>query len=326
MKTPQLKKYAIQTLAGVFGVLLLSVGQSAAQPAYPNRPIQIIVPFAPGGSIDITFRVIAPSLSKRLGQQILVVNKAGGGATIGMNEVAKAAADGYTLGAASFAFAANKVVLESLPYDPEKDFAPITMVSRSPMLMLVHPGSPAKTVQEFIDWVKSKPGELNYGSVGVGSSGHLMTELFLKRAGLKMTHVPFTSGPLPPLSRNETQLQFGPIPSSLPWAKDGRLRAIGVTSLDADPTVPDLPPVSRTLKNFEAFEWPGLVAPAGTPRAVIDRLQQEIVAVLAEPEIRRKLADLGSQPVGGKPEEFAAFIKKEIATWAEIGRDAGLKK
>jgi tripartite-type tricarboxylate transporter receptor subunit TctC len=190
----------------------------------------------------------------------------------------------------------------------------------------VNPSSPAKTVQEFIDWVKSKPGQLNYGSVGVGSSGHMMTELFLKRAGLKMTHVPFTSGPLPPLAQNQIQLQFGPIPSTIPWVKDGRLRAIGVTSKDPDPTVPDLPTVSKTIPGFETFEWPGLVAPAGTPKEVIDKLQREVAAVLTEPEVKKKLAELGSTPVGDKPEEFAAFIKKEIATWDEIGRDLGMKK
>lgn len=324
MKANHMKKYA--AVAGVIGGLLSAAGPAAAQ-QFPNRPIEIIVPFAPGGSIDITMRAIAPSLSKRLGQQVLVINKPGGGATIGMNQVAKAAPDGHTLGAASFAFAANPAVLDSIPFDTKKDFEPVTMVAKSPMIMVVNPQSPAKNVKEFIDWVKANPDKLNYGSVGVASSGHLMTELFLAKAGgLKMTHVPFTAGPLPPLSQNQTQLQIGPIPSTLPWVKDGRLRAIGVTSVEPDPTVPGVDPVSKTVAGFETFEWPGLVAPAGTPKAIIDRLQQEVAAVVAEPEIKERLAALGSVPVANKPEEFRAFINKEVDTWADLVKQLGKLK
>jgi tripartite-type tricarboxylate transporter receptor subunit TctC len=241
-----------------------------------------------------------------------------------MNQVAKAAPDGYTLGAASFAFAANPVVLDNIPYDALKDFEPVTQVASSPMIMAVNPKSPAHNVKEFIDWVKANPGKLNYGSVGVGSSGHLMTELFLLKAGgLKMAHVPFTKGPLGPLSQDQTQLQFGPIPSTLPWVKDGRLRAIGVTSLEPDPTVPGADPVAKTIPGFTTFEWPALVAPAGTPKAVIDKLQKAVAETVAEPEVKARLIQLGSNPVASTPDQFRAFLKDQVQTWHEVGQQLG---
>jgi tripartite-type tricarboxylate transporter receptor subunit TctC len=307
--------------------LCLSTGAvgAAAAADYPSRPIQIIVPFEPSGSIDVTFRIVAPELAKRLGQSVVIVNRPGAGGTIGLNEVVKAPSDGYTLGAASFAFAANPAVLENVPYNPLTDFEPVTMVARSAMLVMVNPKEPVKTLKEFIDWVKSQPpNSLNYGSVGIGSSGHLITALFLSRAGLQMQHVPFTNGPLGPLAQGTTQLQIGPIPSSIPWVRDGRLRALAVTSLKADLTVPDLPPVADTLPGFDTYEWPGLIAPKGTPRAIIDRIQKEIVAVDAEAEVKERLANVGSQPVGDTPEEFRAHIAKETATWADLAKQIGI--
>ena len=310
---------ALRTAIGLLACLFLSVGPSVAQQPYPTRPIEVIVPFAAGGSIDITFRIVGAALSKRLGQQVVIFNKPGAGASLGMAAVARAAPDGYTLGASSFAFAANPAVLEKLPFDPIKDFEPVTLVARSPMWLLVNPKTPARTVQEFIDWVKSKPeGSLNYGSVGVASSGHLITELFLSQAGLKMTHVPYTTGPLPALAQGDIHLQFSPIPTAVPWVNDKRLVTLGITSLEADPSTPNIPPVSKTLPGFDTFEWPSIVAPAGTPRAIIDRIRQEVAAVLAEPEVKERLATLGSQAVGSTPAEFAEHIKKEIAQWGDV--------
>jgi tripartite-type tricarboxylate transporter receptor subunit TctC len=305
---------------------LLRVGRSRAADSYPSRTIQIIVPFSAGGSIDVTFRLVAPLLANRLGQSVVIVNRAGGGATIGMNEVAKAEPDGYTLGAASLSFAANTALLKAVPYDPLKDFEPITMVSRSPSLLLVNGAAPAKTLAEFIEWVKSKPANsLNYSSVGIGSSGHLFGALFLSRAGLQMQHVPFTENAFAPVAQNFVQMLFGPIPSSMPWLHDGKLRALAVTSLDVDPSVADIPPLSRTLPGFEAFEWPGLVAPKGTPPAIIERIQHDIAATLTDADLRHRLAALGAEPVGSTPEEFRAFIAKQVETWAQVVRDIGLK-
>jgi|GraSoiStandDraft_4_1057263.scaffolds.fasta_scaffold28092_4 tripartite-type tricarboxylate transporter receptor subunit TctC len=317
---------ALRTAAALLAAFGL-IAPSSAQQSYPNRQIEIVVPFTAGGSIDITMRLVGTALSKRLGQPVVILNKPGAGASLGMSAVARAAPDGYTLGAASFAFAANPAVLEKISFDPVKDFEPVTMVARSPMVLLVNPKTPPKTVREFIDWVKSKPaGELNYGSVGAASSGHLMTELFLSRAGIKMVHVPYPASPFPALYQGDTHLQFSPIPTAVPWMNDGRLRPIGVTSLEPDPNLPGIEPVSRTLPGFDTYEWPGLVAPAGTPRAIVDRIQQEIAQIVAEPEIKERLVALGSQAVASTPEEFGTHIKKESALWANVVHQLGLRQ
>jgi tripartite-type tricarboxylate transporter receptor subunit TctC len=301
-------------------------GTAHAQHAYPSRTIEIVVPFAAGGSVDITMRLVGASLAKRLGQSVVIVNKAGAGATLGMIDVAKSAPDGHTLGAASFSFAANTAVLKTAPYDLFKDFAPITMVARSPMVLLVNPKTPVKNVAEFVAWVKAAPpGSLNYGSVGAASSGHLMSELFLSRAGIKMVHVPFRTGPLPPLAQGDIHLQFSPIPTAVPWLRDGRLRAFAVSSREPYGGLPGIEPVSRTLQGFDTYEWPGLVAPAATPRAIIDLIQREVVKVLAEPEILDRMNVLGSEPVGSTPEQFAAHIKRESELWKDVVTRLGLK-
>jgi tripartite-type tricarboxylate transporter receptor subunit TctC len=321
-----MRKAALPIWAALSICLWLSAGTAFAQQSYPSRPIQIIIPFAAGGSIDITFRLLAPLLSKELGQSVVVVNRPGGAATIGMNEVAKSAPDGYTLGAASFSFAVDPSLLKNMPYDPLTDFAPITMVSRSPTLLLVNPKTPAHTVQQFIDWVKSKPpGSLNYGSVGVGSSGQLFAAFFLSRAGLQMVHVPSTNGAFASVAEGLTQLLFGPIPSSMPWLHDGRLRAIAVTSLKPDPSVPNLPTVAQTLPGFQAFEWPSLVAPKGTPQPIIDRIRQAVVLALADANAKKRLFTLGSEPVGSTPEQLHNFIADQIKTWATVVKQVGLK-
>ncbi len=318
---------ALRTVLGFAAGLWLMAGPSVAQQPYPSRPIEIVVPFSAGGAVDTTFRIIGPPLSKRLGQGVIIMNRPGAGATLGMAAVARATPDGYTLGAASFAFAANSAVVKKLAYDPLKDFAPVTMVARSPGVLVVNPKSPARTVQQFIDWVKSKPpGELNYGSVGLASTGHLVTELFLSRAGLKMTHIPYSAAPIAALAQGDIHLQFSNIPQAAPWISDGRLIAIGVTSLEPDPNVPNLEPVSKTLPGFETYEWPGLVAPAGTPRDIIDRIQREIALVVAEPAVKARLATLGLQVIANTPEEFGAHIKKESALWASVVPQLGLRQ
>ncbi|HEX9466732.1 MAG TPA: tripartite tricarboxylate transporter substrate-binding protein [Alphaproteobacteria bacterium] len=282
------------------------------------------MPFSAGGSVDTTLRVIAPLLSTRLGQPIVVVNKPGGGATIGMSAVAKAAPDGLTLGVASFAFTANPTLIEKMGYDPLKDFEPVTLVARTPMLLIVNPKTPARTMREFIDWAKSQPpGALNYGSAGIGSSGHLMTEMFLSRAGLKMTHVPFTRGATQALARGDLDLQVTSLPTAAPWLQDAQVRAIGVTSLASDPAVPDVPPVSQTLPGFDIYEWAGLVAPAGTPRPIIDRVQREVALTIAEPDVTQRLAAVGSEPVGSTPEAFGAYLKEQTTLWADLIHQLG---
>jgi tripartite-type tricarboxylate transporter receptor subunit TctC len=193
------------------------------------------------------------------------------------------------------------------------------------MVLLVNTKTPPRTVPEFIDWVKSKPpGELNYGSPGIGSSGHLMTELFLSRAGIKMTHIIYTNGGTPGLAQGDIHLQFSPTPRAVAWVNDKRLAAIAVTSLAPDPLMPELPPVSATLPSFDTYEWPGLVAPVRTPRNIIDRIQHEVALIVAEPAMKERLATLGSQPVASTPEEFGAHIKRENALWADVVRNLDL--
>jgi tripartite-type tricarboxylate transporter receptor subunit TctC len=317
MKGTQLK---LSALAGAVGLAASVLVGSAVAQDYPNRPIEVVVPFAAGGSIDITFRAIAPGLSEELGQQVLIVNKPGAAATLGMNEVAKAQPDGYTLGAASFAFAVQKLVMDNVPYNPLTDFEFVTQIGQSPMLLVTYPDAPAKSVDEFIAWAKSKPGELNFGSVGAGSSGHLMTELFAQRAGLEMIHVPFTKGPLGALARGDIHMQIAPIPSVLPWVKDGRLKALGVTSLKPYSTVSDLPPIANTMEGFNTFEWPSLVAPKGTPKAIVDKIRNAVNKVVDAPEMQEKFAALGTDPVGGTPEELAAFVKEQVELWEKTAQ------
>ena len=312
-------------IGSLAGLALMTGAASAAPQPWPNRPIEIVVPFAAGGSVDITFRLISTRLSQRLGQGVIILNKPGAGGTIGMAEVARAAPDGHTLGAASFAFAANSAVIKKLPYDPLKDFAPVTMVARAPLVLLVNTKTPPRTVQEFIDWAKSKPpGELNYGSPGIASSGHLMTELLLSRASIKMTHIIYPNGGTPGLAQGDIHLQFSPTPRAVAWINDKRLAAIAVTSLEPDPLMPELPPVSATLPGYDTYEWPGLVAPARTPRDVIDRIQREVALIVAEPEMKERLAALGSQPVASTPEAFGTHIKKENELWASVVRNLDL--
>ena len=310
-----------RTLAGACYCFSMVAAAAAAEPSYPRRPIQIVVPFAAGGSIDSTMRWIGPGLAEQLGQPIVIVNRPGGGATIGMNVVARANPDGYTLGAASFAFAANPFVLGSdMPFDSVKDFEPVTMVARQPLLMVVNPVLGVKSVQEFINYAKARPGQLNYGSVGIASSGHLITALFEQLAGLKMVHVPITPLPLPSLVSNQIQLQFAPVPVAMPFTKVGRLLALGVTTLKPDPLLPGIPPVADTVPGFESYEWPGLVVKSGTPRAIINQLQKAVATVIAKPEVKALLESVSAQPVGSTPAEFRAFIKKEMTTWEKVAR------
>lgn len=207
-----------------------------------------------------------------------------------------------------------------MPFDSVKDFEPVTMVARQPLLMVVNPVLGVKSVQEFINYAKARPGQLNYGSVGIASSGHLITALFEQLAGLKMVHVPITPLPLPSLVSNQIQLQFAPVPVAMPFTKVGRLLALGVTTLKPDPLLPGIPPVADTVPGFESYEWPGLVVKSGTPRAIINQLQKAVATVIAKPEVKALLESVSAQPVGSTPAEFRAFIKKEMTTWEKVAR------
>ncbi len=305
-----------------------AISTGAGAQTYPGKPIRIVVPFAVGGSTDVVFRILAPRLSGSLGQQVVVDNRPGGVATIGMDMVAKSAPDGYTLGVANLSFGANPFMLAKMPFDTEKDLAPVSLVTLVPMVLSVHPSVPARSVRELIALAKAKPGSLNYGSAGNASANHLATELFTYMTGAKMVHVPYKGGGPAVVSivGGETAILFATIPSAIQHFKSGRLIGLGVSSAKRDPTLPDIPTVAEAgVPGYEVQEWQGVVVPAGTPAAVIGRLQQEIVKALANPETKERVASVGAHAVGSTPDELATFIKKELATWSKVIKTAGIR-
>ena len=306
---------------------IAAAGAALAQ-NYPVKPIRIVIPFAAGGATDVVFRMLAPRLSDRLGQQVVVDNRPGGAATIGMDMVAKSAPDGYTVGVANLSFGANPFMLSKIPFDTEKDLVPVSLVALVPLVLSVHPSVPVRSVKELIALAKAKPGSLNYGSAGNASANHLTTEFFSYMTGAKMVHVPYkgASAALIDLISGRISLMFATIPSSVQHFKAGRLIGLGVSTIKRDPTLPDLPTVAEAgVPGYEVYEWQGVVAPTGTPAAVISRLHQEIINTLRLPDVKERIASVGAQPVGGTPEELGVFIKKELATWSKVVNAAGIR-
>jgi len=315
-----------RTWLALLSLLFMYASATCAQ-NYPARPIRIVVPFAAGGSTDVVFRILAPRLSENLGQPVVVDNRPGGAATIGMDQVAKSPADGYTLGVANLSFGANPFVLRKMPFDTEKDLAPVSLVTLVPMVLSVHPSVPARSVRELIALAKARPGSLNYGSAGNASANHLATELFKYMTGTDMVHVPYKGGGPAVVSivGGETAVLFATIPSAVQHFKSGRLVGLGVSTPKRDPTLPDIPTVAEAgVPGYEVYEWQGVVVPAGTPNAVITRLHQEIVKALALPDMKERFASVGAQAVGSTPEQLAAFIKKELAIWSKVVKTAGI--
>jgi tripartite-type tricarboxylate transporter receptor subunit TctC len=311
----------------LFAGLILHTGPGAAQ-NYPAKPVRIIVPFGAGGSTDVVFRIIGPRLAEGLGQQVVIDNRPGGGATIGMGLVAKSPPDGYTLGVATLAFVANPFIIGKLPYNSETDLAPVSLVTRVPLVLTVHPSVPARSVKEFIALAKARPGSLNYGSAGNASANQLATEQFKYLAGVNITHVPYKSAGAAVLAivGGEIAVMVATIPSAVEHFKSGRLIALGVSTLKRDPTLPDVPTIAEAgVPGYEVYEWQGVVVPAGTPAAIVSRLQQEIVKSLASPDVKERIASVGARDVGSTPEELAAHIKKELAVWSRVVKAAGIR-
>jgi tripartite-type tricarboxylate transporter receptor subunit TctC len=309
------------------GGLVILAGNAAAQ-TYPAKPVRIVVPFGAGGSTDVVFRILAPRLAESLGQQVVVDNRPGGAATIGMDLVAKSAPDGYTLGVATLSFVANPFILGKLPFNTEKDLVPVSLVTLVPLVLSVHPSVPARSVKEFIALAKVRPGSLNYGSAGNASANHLATEQFKFLTGINITHVPYKSAGAAVVSivGGETAVMVATIPSAVEHFKSGRLIALGVSTRKRDPTLPDLPTIAESgVPGYEVYEWQGVVAPAGTSTAIINRLHQELVKSLAQPDVKERIASVGARDVGSTPEELAAHIKKELATWARVVKAAGIR-
>ncbi len=300
-----------------------------AQAPYPSKPIRIVVPFPAGGTTDILARAVALKLTETGGQPVVVDNRPGAGGNIGAELVAKSAPDGYTLLMGTVGtHAINPVLYAKIPYDPQRDFAPVILVAGVPNVLVVNPALPVNSVQELIAYGKANPGKLNFASSGSGTSIHLSGELFKSMSGVPMTHVPYKgSAPaLTDLLGGQVQLMFDNLPSALPHIKAGKLRALAVTGAQRAPALPDVPTVAEAgLPGFEASSWFGLLAPAGTPKDIIARLHAEVAKWLATPEARNRLAAQGANAVGNSPEEFAQFIATETVKWRRVVKESGAK-
>ena len=295
---------------------------------YPARPIRLISPFTPGGGNDLVSRAVGLAVSRSIGQSIVVDNRPGANTIVGMELVAKAAPDGYTLIMTSSTQAINATLYPKLPYDSIGSFSPVCLVGSSPLIIAVPPSSPIKTVAELIAAAKTKPGELTYPSAGTGNATHLGGELFATMAGITLTHVPYKgSGPgLTDLAAGRLAVAFSTALSVVPFVKSGRLRAIAVTGSARSSFVPELPTVAESgLPGYEASTWYGVLAPAATPRAIVTRLNAEIVKALALPEVRERLVAQGIDPIGNTPAQFAAYLQSEIGKWAKVIKATGVK-
>lgn len=298
---------------------------AAAQP-YPAKPIRIVVPFPAGGNADIFARAYAQKLGDAWKQTPIVENRAGAAGIIGSQFVARSPADGYTLlFGTTGTHTTNPAVYAKLPYDPVKDFAPVSNFADSPFLLVVHPTVPASTLRGLVALAKSRPGQLDYASFGAGSSAHLAGEMLRTMAGINIVHVAYKGGPpaVTDLVGGHVSLMFNSLPAVLPLVKAERLRALAVASAKRAPTLPELPTFTEAgLAGFEAGSWYGVLAPAGTPREAIAKLHAETVRMLAMPDIRQKLASEGAEAIGNTPEEFAAQIQRDMARWARVAREA----
>lgn len=302
--------------------------QTTAAGQYPNRPVRLIIPFAPGGGSDVLARMLAPRLAERFGQPVVVDNRPAAAGVVGADIVAKAAPDGYTFLGTTVTFVISGELQKGLPYDAVKDFAPITQVIVSPFGLLLHPSVPAKTVKEFIAYAKANSGKLLYGSSGPGSSPHLATELFNSMAGLKMTHVPY-KGIAPAITAqlgNEVQVTFSNVFSTMGHWKAGRLRLVAHGGTKRAEAFPEIPTVSESgVPGFEASNWYGYVAPAKTPPPLLLKISREIATVATSAEVRKTLIAQGNEVVANTPDEFAKVIKADAERWGTIGRRLGVK-
>lgn len=311
------------------GLALVFTGTAFAQAPYPSKPVRIIVGFAPGGGIDVMARFFAPRLSEAMGQQFIVDNRPGASGNIGGDLVAKAAPDGYTLLMASITHAINATMFSKLPFDPVRDFAPVSTVALNADVIAVHPSLPVKSLAELVAMAKARPGQLSYASAGAGTLMHVGMELFLSMAGIKMLHVPYNGagpstlavlgGQVPVLSTS--------LVAALPHAKAGKLRMLAVTSGQRTPLAPEYPTVTEAagLPGYEAIVWIGMLAPANTPPAIINRLNSEIAKMLQTTEVRDQLGKLSNDPYPLSPAAFAELIKSDIVKWGKIVRDSGAK-
>ena len=317
------KKLVVLLVAATASILHL---QARAAAPYPNKSIRMLVPFAPGGGTDIMARLIAANMSAALGQQVIVDNRAGGGGTIGAETAVRATPDGYTIIMVSGSYGTN-AALYNLPYDPVKDIQTIVMIGESGFVLALHPSVPAKTVPELIAYAKTNPGKLNYASTGTGGITHLTSELFDLMAGTKMTHIPYKgTGPaLSDLLGGQVQLIFGSMPATIPHARTGKLRGIGVTTAKRAGPLPDVPAIGEFVKDYEAVLWYGLWGPKGLPKTVIGRWNEGVARILQTAEMQKRLAGDGVEPAGGPPEQFQKAIARDVEKWRKVVKAANIK-
>ncbi|MGZ5083363.1 MAG: tripartite tricarboxylate transporter substrate binding protein [Usitatibacter sp.] len=305
----------------------LYAGMTSAQ-GYPSKPIKIVVPYPPGGFNDTLGRTLAAKFTEDWGQPAIVENKPGANTLIGSDFVAKSAPDGYTLLVVAFPFAVTPSLIRAMPYDTLRDFAPVALAAQSPNLLVVNPSLPVKTVAELVAMAKAKPDSLSYASTGNGSSNHISMELFKSLAGVKIVHIPYKgSAPaVTDLLGGQVHVMFDNAPNVLPQVKAGRLRALAQTGASRSAVAPDIPTVAEAgVPGYELTVWFGLVAPAGTPREVVGKLNAEVLKILAMPDVRERFLAQGVEPLGSTPEEFRDHIRAQMAKWGKVVRDAGVQ-
>lgn len=319
-------KFSRQALIAV--AFLASLAPTAWADSYPNRPVTLIVPGGPGGAVDGVARIFGPQLAIQLGQPVVIDDRPGAGGNIGTGMVAKAPRDGYTLLiAASSAQTINPALYSKIPFDPIKDFEPISTIATAPYVLAINPGVSARSVSELIALAKTQPGKLNYGSAGNGSLNHLLAEMFKSSAEINLTHVPYktVSAAAADTVAGQVQIIFGSMPGVMPFVRGGQLRALGVATGKRSALAPDLPAIGETLPGYEATAWYGLMAPAGTPRDVVDKLQAATAKALASKEMASQFATQGAELVGSTPKQFGALIRDDLVRWADVVARSGAR-
>ncbi|MEN3375577.1 MAG: hypothetical protein V7604_932 [Hyphomicrobiales bacterium] len=309
-------------------VISLALSSSTFAQSWPTKPIRMIVPYTPGGYTDFMARAVGQKLSEALGQPIIFENKPGANAIIGTDVVAKAPPDGYTIGTVIAAHAVNATLNPKLPYDTLKDFSYVSLMSVAPLLMIAHPSLPASNIKELIALAKAKPGELNFASSGVGAAAHLTMEMFKSRTGITMQHVPYkgTAGALQDTVGGRINVMFDVVGPLMPQVRSGNVKALAVTAKDRIPAAAEVPTMAEQgVPDFISGTWAGIIAPAGTPKEIVDRIAAEAKTALADPAMRDKLAEQGIVAVGNTPDEFRAFVADDVARWATVIKDAGIK-
>ncbi|MCA3106320.1 MAG: tripartite tricarboxylate transporter substrate binding protein [Rhodocyclaceae bacterium] len=314
--------------AAAVAALLLALPATVLAQAWPSKPIRVVVPFPAGGGIDTVARIVVPKMSEALGQPMVIDNRSGAGGTVGTEVVARATPDGHVLLATFASHSMNATLYRDLSYDTEKAFAPISLIATVPNILVVHPSLPAKTVGDLISLARKRPGDINYASVGNGTPAHLSAELFNMMAGVRMTHIPYkgAAASIIGMITGETQLTFTTVLIALPHVKAGKLRPLAVASTTRTPLLPEVPTVDQSgLKGYESIAWYGLLAPAGTPGPVVDRLHAELVKSVQAPEVRDNLLRQGTEIIASTPARFAQVIREDIVKWTKVVKAAAVK-